>query len=150
MAQNKNEIFTEFTKSVSRAQIKFKSFLRGKFREHNVDITFEMLQILLRLWEQDRINQQELANFTFKDKASLTYLIDNLSKRNLVARMEDASDRRNKLIVLKPEGAKLKSIVMPMIEEMYTVAGNGITVEQMKNGIEIFQKMHSNLERVTD
>src|SRR6476661_5200847 len=125
MAQHKNEIFTDFTKALSKAQTKFKAFLRAKFKEQQVDITFEMLQILLRLWEQDRINQQELANFTFKDKASLTYLIDNLSKRNLVARVEDANDRRNKLIVLKPEGARLKHIVMPMIEEMYSVAGIG-------------------------
>jgi DNA-binding MarR family transcriptional regulator len=149
MTQNKNEIFIEFSKSISRTQLKLKAFLRGKFKEHNVDITFEMLQILLRLWENDHINQQELANLTFKDKASLTLLIDNLSKRNLVARTEDASDRRNKLVVLKPEGVKLKNQVMPLIEEMYSMAGMGIATEALRNGIEIFKKIDANLSKIT-
>lgn len=150
MMNRKNEIFSQLTKTVSRTQMKFKSFLRNKFRENNIDITFEMLQILIRLWENDGINQQELANFTFKDKASLTYLIDNLSKRNLVERREDPVDRRNKLIVLKPEGKRLKTLIRPWIDEMFTVAGTGINIETLKEGIELFEKIHGNLSRTPD
>jgi DNA-binding MarR family transcriptional regulator len=150
MITKKNEVFSELSKSISKAQIKFKGFLRSKFREHEIDITFEMLQILMKLWNEDRVNQQELANFTFKDKASLTYLIDNLSKRDLVERQEDANDRRNKLIVLKPEGRKLKNIIMPWIDEMYTVAGAGISTDMLKSGIDLFAKIHSNLNREGD
>ena len=147
MITKKNEVFSELTKSISKAQIKFKVFLRSKFKEHEIDITFEMLQILMKLWAEDRINQQELANYTFKDKASLTYLIDNLSKRDLVERQEDTNDRRNKLIVLRPEGRKLKNIIMPWIDEMYTAAGIGISTEMLRNGIDLFTKIHSNLSK---
>lgn len=146
---NKDDLFSEFTKSVMKTQTRFKGFLRCKFKEHNIDITFEMLQILTRLWEQDRINQQELANLTFKDKASLTYLIDNLSKRDLVERVEDAHDRRNKLVVLKPEGARLRDIIMPWIHEMHAIGGTGISTDMLKNGIALFEKIQANLSGVT-
>jgi len=143
----KNELIRDFTKSMSKAQMKFKAHLRTKFREHELDITFEMLQILIKLWDKDGINQQELANYTVKDKASLTYLIDNLSKRNLVERVEDSSDRRNKLIVLKPEGRKLKNLIMPWIDEMYTVAATGISAEALRTGIDLFEKIQSNFDK---
>lgn len=147
MAAKKQDIFSEFTKSIIKTQLRFKTFLRARFREHNVDITFEMMQILLRLWEQDGINQQELANMTFKDKASLTYLIDNLAKRGLVERTEDANDRRNKLIILTAEGLRLKKQILPWIDEMYAVAGQGISAEELKTGIKLFAAIHDNLSR---
>lgn len=150
MSVRKNDIFWELSKAMSRTQLKFKSFLRAKFREHNVDITFEMLQILIRLWEKDQLNQQELANLTFKDKASLTYLIDNMSKRKLVERREDQNDRRNKLISLMPEGQRLKSLIMPWIDEMATISVNGLSADQLRSGVEIFNRMHGNLEKVTE
>ncbi len=75
--------------AMKKAHQEMKLFMRGKFREHNIDLTFEMLQVLMHLWEREGVNQQELADLLLKDKASLTYLIDNLSKRKLVRRTAD-------------------------------------------------------------
>jgi DNA-binding MarR family transcriptional regulator len=147
MPNTKNDIFSNFTTAMSKAQLEFKSFLRNKFKEHNLNLTFEMLQVLNHLWTKEGINQQELANLLLKDKASLTYLIDNLAKRDLVQRTEDGNDRRNKIITLKPEGAKLKDIIRPWIDEMYAVAGQGVSVELLENGIDLFNKIHNNLNQ---
>jgi DNA-binding MarR family transcriptional regulator len=148
MANTKNDTFSDFTSAMSMAQLELKSFLRNKFKEHNIDLTFEMLQVLNHLWTKEGVNQQELANLLHKDKASLTYLIDNLAKRNLVQRTEDGNDRRNKIITLKPAGAKLKDIIRPWIDEMYTVAGQNVPVELLKNGIDLFNKIHNNLNQL--
>lgn len=143
----KNDLVNEFAKSMIKTHAKFKAFLRDKFKENNINLTFEMLQVLAKLWNNDRINQQELANYLFKDKTSLTYLIDNLSKRSLVQRVEDATDRRNKLIVLKPKGQKLKEIIMPWVDEMYSIAGEGIPAEDFNKSMEIFEKISYNLNK---
>lgn len=148
MVINKNDTFSNFTIAMSKAQLELKSFLRNKFKEHHIDLTFEMLQVLNHLWTKEGVNQQELANLLLKDKASLTYLIDNLAKRDLVQRTEDGNDRRNKIITLKPEGAKLKDIIRPWIDEMYTVAGQGVSVELLENGIELFNKIYNNLHQL--
>jgi DNA-binding MarR family transcriptional regulator len=128
-------------------QSEFKVFIRNKLKAHNIDLTFEMLQVLLLLWKKDDVNQQELANLLHKDKASLTYLIDNLSKRKLVQRSEDPADRRNKRITLMSEGARLNDIIRPWIDEMFTIAGKDIPVQLLKDGIALFEKMLTNLRQ---
>ncbi|MEP6628010.1 MAG: hypothetical protein ABJA32_08510, partial [Ginsengibacter sp.] len=72
MTNSKNEVFSQLAAATIKAQSEFKSFLRNKFKEHQIDLTFEMLQVLTHLWEKDGVNQQELANLLHKDKASLT------------------------------------------------------------------------------
>lgn len=145
MAITKNDTLSAFTLSMRKALLEFKSFLRTKLKESNIDLTFEMLQVLIELWKKDGVNQQELANLLHKDKASLTYLIDNLSKRKLVQRFEDPTDRRNKIITLLPEGSRLERVILPWIDEMYTIAGKDIPVQLVKDGITLFEKMRSNL-----
>jgi DNA-binding MarR family transcriptional regulator len=146
MKQGRNEDFIDFISSVSKSVLLMKSFLRKKIKASNLDLTFEMVQVLKTLWNKENINQQEIANVTQKDKASLTYLIDNLTKRNLVVRTEDKSDRRNKLITLTPKGAALKDVMQPWFEDMYAVSGHGITPELLSAGKTVFQQMISNLE----
>lgn len=142
----KKENLVTFIREMARLNLMFKGFIRQKFKENNVDLTSEMMQVLLQLWKKDGINQQEIANATVKDKASLTYLIDNLVRRGLVARTEDENDRRNKLIFLTEEGHKLKKTVEPWIEEMYALAGKNLTAEIVGKGITLLETISQNLE----
>lgn len=142
----KKENLVTFIREMAKLNLMFKGFIRQKFKENNVDLTSEMMQVLLQLWKKDGINQQEIANATVKDKASLTYLIDNLVRRGLVARTEDENDRRNKLIFLTEEGHKLKKTVEPWIEEMYTLAGKNLTAEIVGKGITLLETISQNLE----
>ena len=82
-------------------------------KRHNVDMTFEMLQVMNCLWNKQGISQQSLAEKTAKDKACLTNLINNLEKKNWVIRKEGPSDRRNRLIFLTPQGEELALTVKP-------------------------------------
>jgi DNA-binding MarR family transcriptional regulator len=146
MPNRKNDTFSEFTDAVNKATSAIKACLRQRFREQGIDLTFEMVQVLRCLWNKDGVKQQELACLTLKDKASLTLLIDNLAKRNLVQRTEDPTDRRNKLITLKPEGQRLKHVIQPLIDEIQTLAGRDVSQEWLKNGTALFEKMCANLK----
>lgn len=146
MSAEKNVEFIEFLTGVNKTILSLKTFIRNKIKANNLDLTFEMLQVLKYLWNNHNANQQEIANMTLKDKASLTYLLDNLTKRGLVVRTEDKDDRRNKLISLTPEGMALKKIIEPWIEDMYTLAGNDISPELLAKGTTLFKKINDNLE----
>jgi DNA-binding MarR family transcriptional regulator len=61
--------------------------LQKNFRNNGVDITIEQWSILYHLWKEDGLSQQELCNRTFRDKPSITRLIDNLEKLKLVKRI---------------------------------------------------------------
>ncbi|HWJ27981.1 MAG TPA: MarR family transcriptional regulator [Flavisolibacter sp.] len=146
MSKVKQEVTTEFTREVSRINLTFKQFIQLKLRQNNFDLTFEMLQILALLWRKDGINQQEIADRTVKEKASMTYLLDNLSKRKLVVRKEDEQDRRNKLIFLTAKGADLKDKIEPWVKEMYLLASKNIPIDKIAICIEVLTAMRKNLQ----
>ncbi|MGL5262434.1 MAG: MarR family winged helix-turn-helix transcriptional regulator, partial [Bacteroides sp.] len=56
------------------------------FKENGLAITPEQWTILLYLWEKQGIRQQDLCDATFKDKPSMTRLLDSMENQNLVVR----------------------------------------------------------------
>lgn len=135
MQKAKRELAELFARTVIRVNQAFRQFTQVKLKEMGLDLTFEMLQVLGCLWQKDGINQQEIADLTMKDKASMTYLIDNLSRRHLLYRQEDANDRRNKLIFLTDEGKALRQQIQPWVEEMYIRAGENTPMETLQECI---------------
>ncbi len=141
----KAETARQFVHLLFELRDQLRQFMQKKFREHNIDLTYEMHQIMACLWRKDGINQQELADLTLKDKASMTYLIDNLSKRGLVRRMESATDRRSKLIYLTPKGRQLGKKVEPWVAELFGIAGRDFDVPTLQAYIRAVEKMRDNV-----
>jgi DNA-binding MarR family transcriptional regulator len=144
--QTKLDTIIAFTRKIVTVNTAYRQFIQSKCKEHNVDLTYEMLQVMACLWKKDGINQQEIANITVKDKASMTYLIDNLTKRGLVSRQEDANDRRNKLILLTEQGKCLKVKIQPIIDEMYAAAGKDLDIDILNECMESMDKVEKNLK----
>ena len=136
-----------FLRQMSKLTSALKAFMRQKFKANNINITFEMFQVIRFLWEKESVNQQEIANAIVKDKASLTYLIDNLVGRQLVQRTEDSLDRRNKIITLTPAGKELAIRVLPWVEEMYELVGQTGTEAELEASLRLFKNIHENLQR---
>ncbi|HEY5462689.1 MAG TPA: MarR family transcriptional regulator [Hanamia sp.] len=138
----------EFSHLLLELRDQLRRFIQQKFRENNIDLTYEMQQIMSCLWKEDGMKQQELADKTLKDKTSLTYLIDNLSKRGLVTRLEDKNDRRSKLIYLTTKGIELGKKVEPWVEELYQIVSHDFKLAEIKESIETVQKMIANVKEV--
>ena len=73
-----------------RTRMAFRQALQRVLKRNNIDITFEMLQVLSSLWQEQGISQQALAEKTAKDKACMTNLMANLEKKGWIMRQEDA------------------------------------------------------------
>lgn len=108
--------------SLLKVQSSFRQSIQRNLKKHGIDLTFEMLQTMVYLWRQDGINQQEIATKVFKDKASMTYLLNHLATRGLVRREEDPNDRRNNNIYLTESGKEYGVKVKPILDEIYTTA----------------------------
>lgn len=117
------ELTRELMHILLRTQTSFRQAIQRQLKQQNIDLSFEMFQILAYLWRKDGVNQQELATNTFKDKASLTSLLHNMEKKNLVKRTEDQQDRRNKQVFLTEQGWQYFKNVWPLIQEIYSNAG---------------------------
>lgn len=116
-----------------------------KMKEHKIDVTIEMLEVLYVLWKKDNINQQVIVSETNRNKASLTYLIDNLTSRGLVQRNSDPTDRRNNLIALTKEGEKYQEKLMPIMAEVYQSLQSDISSQELETAIAVLQKVNQKM-----
>ena len=83
------------------------------------------------LWYKDGQRQQDLADLVHKDKTSITRTIDGMEKRNLVVRIPDRLDRRQKLIYLTDKGKRLREELMRIVREISLEAEKGIKPEDL-------------------
>ena len=79
-----NETAHELILQILKTRMTFRQTIQRVLRTNNVDMTFEMLQVMHRLWKKPGVSQQYLAEQTAKDKACLTNLINNLEKKGWV------------------------------------------------------------------
>ena len=142
----KKESTGQLIHTILELRDELRQFMQKKFRENAVDLTYEMHQVMACLWKRDGINQQEIADLTLRDKASITFLINNLTKRELVKRQEDPNDRRSKLIYLTGKGKKLGQRLEPWVHELFTIAGSGIENTVLQNCIQTLEKMRDNVK----
>ena len=126
---------------ILKTRMAFRQALQRRLKQNNIDMTFEMLQVMNSLWHEQGISQQTLAENTAKDKACLTNLMNNLEKKGWVARKEDATDRRNRLVFLTPEGVKMSNRVLPLIKELYSQAGKQMGSEKINTSINLLREL---------
>src|SRR5699024_6720427 len=117
--------------------------LYRNFRQNGLEISPEQWTVLIFLWEKDGVTQQELCNATFKDKPSMTRLIDNMERQHLVVRISDKKDRRTNLIHLTKDGKELEEKARVIVGQTLKEALHGITLEELSIGQEVLKKVRS-------
>jgi DNA-binding MarR family transcriptional regulator len=142
---SKSDVSLTLGRSINELRMAFRKHMQGKIRSLEMHLTFEMLEVMLCLWRQDGVNQQVIADITLRDKSAMTYLVDNLMKRKMIRREEDARDRRNKLIFLTAEGRQLQETLQPWVSEMYDKATANIAPDRLAAGKDIIEQMIRNL-----
>lgn len=142
----KKEAIPELFHQLMKVRVAFRQAMLKKLRENNIDMTFEMLQIMHALWLEQGVSQQTLAFNTVRDKASLTSLINNLEKKGWVERKSIAKDGRSKLIFLSRDGERLATILKPMVDDVYTHIEEKIGVKATMQAISYLEQVHDELE----
>lgn len=139
----KGELYSFIT---GKASIAIARRLQKKFNAAGLNLTIEQWSVLYHLWKQDGLSQQELCNATFRDKPSITRLVDNLEKLQFVKRVASASDRRINMIYLTKQGIRLQEESMQLAEETLNEALEGISPANINLCKEILQQVYDNLK----
>jgi DNA-binding MarR family transcriptional regulator len=119
--------------------------LQKKFNHCHLNLTIEQWSVLYHLWKEDGKSQQELCHATFRDKPSITRLIDNLEKLELVKRVADEKDRRINKVYLTKTAQKLQEQTMHLAEETLNEALAGVPPQHIDLCKEVLQKVYDNL-----
>lgn len=138
----------ELMLQIIRTRMAFRQALQRLLKRNNIDMTFEMLQVMNCLWSEQGVSQQVLAEKTVKDKACLTNLMCNLEKKGWIIRKESESDRRNRQVFLTPEGEAMSEFILPLIREMYAQAGTLMGAEEIYTSTKQLRKLDEILNRL--
>src|SRR6476469_9321822 len=138
----KGELYSFITGKASTAIARR---LQKKFNSAGVNLTIEQWSVLYQLWKEDGKSQQELCNATFRDKPSVTRLIDNLEKLNMVKRVSHDKDRRINKVFLTRQAQNLEEDTMQLAEETLNEALEGVPANQIEMCKEVLQKVYDNL-----
>lgn len=128
-------------RTVRQFRIRSKKFLSS----YGVDISGEQWVILKRIYEQEGINQREIAGLTYKDPASVTRMIDLLEKQELVNRRDIDGDRRSYNLFLTKKGIALVEKVIPLAKELRKQGIKSISKQDMETFKNVLNKIYENL-----
>lgn len=90
------------------------TLMQRMITEHEIDVPFEQLKLLLFISFNEGINQQQISNELNKTKAGISRLVDGLVKKGLVSTKEDDIDRRVKRLYTTASGKKTKDNFYPI------------------------------------
>jgi DNA-binding MarR family transcriptional regulator len=134
--------FIFLTNRVGRLLVKH---VRERYPEDDEMPPAPHMGILVDLWVQDGVRQQDLAISLIKDKATIARAIDSLEKSGLVDRFADEQDKRTKRIHLTSRGKEMKGKLWPITEEVVQEALIDIPKEEFNTCRLVLQKMFQNL-----
>lgn len=143
---NISEIALELGLAMGEMKSRLRQKIQAKINEYDPDLSFELIEILGLLSRNNGINQQEISSKVSKDKSSITYLINSLVKRELVERVENTTDRRNKQIFLTVKGNEIVETVYPWALELYKKAADDLDEDDINRALFLVKKMTANLE----
>jgi DNA-binding MarR family transcriptional regulator len=139
----KSELYSFITGKASTA---ISRRLQKNFKQCGIDITIEQWSVLYHLWKEDGMSQQQLCDATFRDKPSITRLVDNLEKLKMVKRVASKDDRRINMIYLTPEAQQLQAQSMEVANQTLNEALEGVTNGQVEIAKEVLQQVYENLK----
>jgi len=114
------------------------------FKNNNLDLTKEQMIILKKLYEEDGLNQNELALLTFRDKSSLARLLAKMEVKNYLYRKKSTEDKRINRVFLTKEGELLFKQTRPIIKEMIDTMEKDITENEKMLMITLLKKIQLN------
>jgi DNA-binding MarR family transcriptional regulator len=120
--------------------------LQKKFNNAGLNLTIEQWSVLYHLWKKDGISQQDLCNASFRDKPSITRLVDNLEKAGLVKRVAAEKDRRINLVYLTKQGQQLEERTMQLADETINEALKSVPADKVELCKQVLHVVYDNLK----
>lgn len=129
--------------SIHKAAVRLRHALGQHLRPF--ELTPEQFGLLGRLWEQEGLSQRELADRLFKDKPTITRMLEKLEQRGLIRRQPDGHDRRVFRIFLTPAGRALEGPVLEALKDFRSQAYRGLPPDEQERTKFSLDRIYRNL-----
>lgn len=116
-----------------------------RFSEAGLELTVDQWLVLKKISDSERITQIELANAIFKDRASITRILDLLLTKKLVTK-EAGADRRAYELTLTTAGEKFMEQAFMIVKNVRKKGIESLTEKEQDQLRQSLQKIINSLE----
>jgi DNA-binding MarR family transcriptional regulator len=129
---------------IEKANKVVRKYSQEDFVNAGIPITVDQWLVMKKINDAESINQIELANALFKDKASINRILDLLLKKKLIVK-DTGLDKRESVLMLTNQGKAFIRQIMPKIKAHRKEAINGISDGELKVLRKGLQKIINNM-----
>jgi DNA-binding MarR family transcriptional regulator len=129
---------------IGRTVQSVKNLIFREFKSRNFNITPEQWAVMSYLHKEDGLYQKQIADFLFKDKPTVTRILDLLEKKNLIIRISDEKDRRKFKIYLTQDGKDTVVQLIPIAKEVQFKIRENIQQDEIETLKNILNKIYMN------
>ena len=116
-----------------------------KFAQAGHKISPEEWALLMILWSKTPQTPSALSDATFKDRTTVTRLVDGLVRKGIAQRHKSAEDRRRSEISLTEHGIAPQPELLPFAMEIINEATSRVSPEDMKTTLKTLRAFAANL-----
>jgi len=125
------------------------SLIDKKFQE-KYNLSHGQVFILLNIYKNEGINQNDLCTDYKLDKSGVGRIIQKLEDKELIMRKSDPEDGRKKQIYLTDKANKMKKDFINLLKEIEFQMRKDLSEKEIEKFISILKKIYNNLEVGTD
>jgi len=145
MTGKNNRLKNGFGRLIGMAGRSVRNRLDYNLAQAGYDHSAMHMLLLGFLCENEGVNQQTLTEHMFRDKTATTRWIDYLEDRDLVVRVLDKKDRRQKMIFLTKKGRRVVEESLQMVWLTEKQALQGIDPQEVTICKEVLKQVRRNL-----
>ena len=116
-----------------------------EFNQQGLELTPEQWIVLARLWQRDGRTVSELSESTFRDKPTMSRILDSMEKSGLVTRTVDRKDARTRIIALTREGKAARKKLVPIAKSIVDRLEADIPEEDLLTTRRTLRRLFENL-----
>lgn len=124
--------------------------LINRFRENGVDLTPEQWVLISRLKQDGDLFQTDLANYSFRDKPTVSRIVDLLVQKEIVTKKQDKMDGRKFLVSLTEKGHELVNTAYPIVESSREKGWTNLSIQEYEDLVRILDKIFTNYSKQDD
>ena len=105
------------------------------------NLTSEQYVIMKSIAENPDISPTGLADITYKDKTTITRMIDTLVKNEMLLRIPKENDRRAYKIQWSHKGERIMKEIIPISDDVITKLREQFSQEELTSFLSILEKL---------
>ena len=131
---------------LERTARRMKQYFQQQLLARDAGLTIDQWVVLQALHARDGQSPYQLAEATFKDRPTMTRILDLLADKGLIRRQTDPADRRRYRISLTAAGRAQITTLLPMMEGLRESAWSALSPEEVGQLVDLLERVFASLE----